>query len=498
MNLFDLLTNRNKTIDYSKNMPPLEAVQLNNDGSVNNNPILGDDKPVTAYDKLANRTKQAGNILFNRLFGEQSQPTDYVDTSSDVINAGVSDNPRVGGLIPDVMSGFRENASTPFNVNNFGQNKLDDGRDKGFAYRLGEGLGTAGRFLSSELGRGLLTAGAVGLGGGSGLEALAYGTQAGALNNRLRNEDKIYRNAMIEQAQNSLRNNPEFNSLSDEEKQAIINQMVTDKQIKDVNNLTDIEKQALQNAFNDRLRFNQQSQLDDVANRINNMRGYVTQGVYNNMLKSQQLQDNAAYRKMYYDNQLENQRAMQQFRQDQLKYNKIKDAQDRAFRQQQLASDNAYRNANLDLGYANLEEKRQARMGKNQAQNKIDKSLTENMQTLADIDAGLQLIKENPGAYSWLKGKIGADLANRIDPKGVKTRTQIDNITAIYRKWLTGAQMSDQERKAYERFLPAPTDNANIVINKLQGMKDSIERKNQIIMQQANSMVDNDPLGLGL
>ena len=91
------------------------------------------------------------------------------------------------------------------------------------------------------------------------------------------------------------------------------------------------------------------------------------------------------------------------------------------------------------------------------------KTYNENLSTLADIDAGLKLIQENPKAYSWAKGVMGADIANRLDPKGVKTRTQIDNITAVYRKWLTGAQMSDAERKAYERFLPAPTDNAQIV-----------------------------------
>ena len=130
------------------------------------------------------------------------------------------------------------------------------------------------------------------------------------------------------------------------------------------------------------------------------------------------------------------------------------------------------------------------------------KAINENNATLADIDAGIQAITENPNAYSWIKGKVGADVANRIDPKGVKTRTQIDNITAVYRKWLTGAQMSDAERKAYERFLPAPTDNAQIVKAKLEGMKNSIERKNQAMAQGINAgagaNTNNDPLGLGL
>jgi hypothetical protein len=62
--------------------------------------------------------------------------------------------------------------------------------------------------------------------------------------------------------------------------------------------------------------------------------------------------------------------------------------------------------------------------------------------------------------------------------------------------------MSDAERKAYERFLPAPTDNYETIKAKLQGMRDSIERKNSILMQGANeyqNMIDtedNDPLGV--
>ena len=110
------------------------------------------------------------------------------------------------------------------------------------------------------------------------------------------------------------------------------------------------------------------------------------------------------------------------------------------------------------------------------------KAYTDNKATLANIEAGLESLDNNKGAYSFIKGLLPADVTNRLDPKGVATRTQIDNITAVYRKWLTGAQMSDKERKAYERFLPAPTDNYNIVKSKLQGMKGAIERSNQALL----------------
>ena len=59
---------------------------------------------------------------------------------------------RQGGILPDMARGYRENYNTGFNVNNIGQNK-------GWATRLGEGLGTVGRFIDSPLGRGLLAYG---------------------------------------------------------------------------------------------------------------------------------------------------------------------------------------------------------------------------------------------------------------------------------------------------------------------------------------------------
>lgn len=134
--------------------------------------------------------------------------------------------------------------------------------------------------------------------------------------------------------------------------------------------------------------------------------------------------------------------------------------------------------------------------GQNEIITADKKKLSENNETLAAIDDGIKLIKQNPNAYSWAKGKLGADIANRIDPKGVYTRSQIDNITAVYRKWLTGAQMSDKERKDYERFLPAPTDNGKIVEEKLKGMKNSIEIKNNAILKQYGVQSKKDSLGI--
>lgn len=97
------------------------------------------------------------------------------------------------GLFNDISAGAKENFATGFAAPNWEENKTADGRQKGLGYRIGEGLGTFGRFAESPLGRGLLMAGIVGASGGSGLEALAYGGGAGMLNQQNRMKDTMYR-----------------------------------------------------------------------------------------------------------------------------------------------------------------------------------------------------------------------------------------------------------------------------------------------------------------
>lgn len=185
MSLWDLLKGNKKDVfqQYAENMPPLQpikeelpVIQLEGGPQAGNPENLPTPKRLT---------------FTERLFGKQETPTDSIDPNT--MNVTVSNNPRVGGLFNDIASGARENFSTGFAAPNLFDNKISDGRDKGFAYRLGEGLGTIGRVMESPLGRGLITAGIVGATGGNGLEALAYGGQAGVLNQNLRNADNLYR-----------------------------------------------------------------------------------------------------------------------------------------------------------------------------------------------------------------------------------------------------------------------------------------------------------------
>lgn len=88
----------------------------------------------------------------------------------------------------EMQSGFKENLTTPFAVNNLKPNE-----NKSTMNKVGEALGTATRFLNSPTGRALIVAGVVKGTGGSGLQALGYGSQTatGAIENQ--SQDNLYR-----------------------------------------------------------------------------------------------------------------------------------------------------------------------------------------------------------------------------------------------------------------------------------------------------------------
>ena len=376
----------------NRDNPKMEAIILDESGQID--PVASakqelDQTPLTFKDRLLGRELTKDVQTFNPETGDAEMAT--------VLS-------KRNGLLEDIAQGYNENYNNRFSFNNLGQNK-------GWGTRIGEGLGTLGRFVDSPLGRFALAAG---LNSALGYNnSLQEGLQAAVGRQNAQTADKIYR-----------------------------------------------------------------QQLEAQGIDTSEIGGNINSDIYRQILYGQQLKENAEYRQLYLENQQRQNEVMNQIRKDQL-----------ARQERQDAIQNQIAFGNLGVAQGRLAAYMQSLQNK---QNKTaeDKAtlrqLNDNSATLADIDAGIQLIKENPQAYTWLKGKIGADMANRIDPKGVPTRTQIDNITAVYRKWLTGAQMSDAERKAYERFLPAPSDNAQIVEAKLNGMKQSIERKNQILMQSAN------------
>ena len=518
MALWDLLRRNKKDAfqEYADNMQPLQpqrelpVIQIQE--GQNGGAVYSPEQAQLQSQGQAQGAPRRGLRLIDRLLGVQAQPTDSIDTNT--MNVTVSNNPRVGGLLNDIGAGARENFATGFAANNLLDNETADGRRKGFAYRLGEGLGTIGRVLESPLGRGLITAGIVGATGGDMLDALAYGGQAGTLNQRLRQQDRMFRNEMINNAQNSLRNSPEFNSLSNEEQRAIYNQLLTnpDGSLRDYNTMNDAEKRKfnteLQSAYANRLYQNQQEQLSNIANNINNMRGYVTDDVYNNFVKAQQLRDNADYRNMMANLQMENNRAMQDFRKDQAEYQRQKDAADRQDRALTRALTVRGQDLNYGLGMARLAADREkTEQGRPLSDSQVN-TITQFDNALADTENIITKYKNSK--YNGLFGVGGAIRRNPItstfDPLATELKQDIDLLRKTIAKAKEGGRLTDQDERYYKKALFNPNLTRKQFIALAQKFYDSQQRQRNITLRNyglqgkntRNFEQNNNPLGLNL
>ena len=179
--LFNMITA--KTDDWKKQGISDEAIQGVSQGLNSGNKELA--QFIT--DNKINTPKTAEEIAL----AKEGKFNDYTPVTSTI-----SENPRVGGALRDVAGGYNENLNNAISLDNFGQNETPDGRKKGFAYRLGEGLGSISRFAQSPLGRGLIVGGLVGATGGDALPMLAYGAGTTMQNQANIMNDKLYRNAL--------------------------------------------------------------------------------------------------------------------------------------------------------------------------------------------------------------------------------------------------------------------------------------------------------------
>lgn len=441
----------------------LPALQMGEDGGIDQAKAL----------EVENQTSPLtiGQRLFGRELTKDIQHTDPTtgETSMETIRSyrpGLLQN--VANGLGDFKNGFNENLNNGFESGNWNYDK-----NKGWATRIGEGLGTATRFLDSPLGRGLLVGGIVGATGGNGLQALAYGGGATVGNQANRMKDKLYRNELIQSQKQALMNSPEFNALSSAEQQQILNSIMANNEGYD--NLTDEQKEALySNASQQYLTNRQQKALSDIENQVNSIRGYVTEDAFKNLVASQQMRDNYAWRKLQSDQleayrqaQLEANKKQQEFNNYMAKMNLEDKKEERRFRASEGEANRAVTMRGQDIN-ANKQDKK-AIMHEKQS-----------MSTINTINTALRAVKNNPKAFGFAKGVMGADITNRLDKQGVQSRAIVESVTAEYRKYLTGAQMSDKERKAYEKFLPSPRDNAQIIENKLKGMLNVISAREGI------------------
>ena len=143
--------------------------------------LLG--KPVLDFDSID-------------LSGVDTTTPEFKENMGGVVDIKVSNNPRIGGLIPDIRAGYRENAYNPLKVENLGQDFGADGRKKGAGYRFGEFAGTAARLLDNPLVRGGI---AYGLSKSMGdRRPLVEGLTAAVGTQQNRMKDQIYRKALAD------------------------------------------------------------------------------------------------------------------------------------------------------------------------------------------------------------------------------------------------------------------------------------------------------------
>ena len=262
--------------------------------------------------------------------------------SPSTITSGIANKPeRTGGFLNNLYKGYNENYNQSFKPSN-----LELGENKGFGYRIGEAAGTLGRLLNSSLGRGLITAGIVGATGGSGLEALAYGGQAGLLNQVAKKKDSLYRNELLNSYKQSIMNNDKYNKLDSAELKEIENYIKNDEAYIKASNEEEKNKIAAnlrEELSRQKIIAKQNEAINNYSEQLAAQKGFINDDMYKNILNSQQLRDNAEYRKMYHDMQQANLKeqmefrrrqslADQEYKQQQLAYQKNRDAIHNAFK----------------------------------------------------------------------------------------------------------------------------------------------------------------------
>lgn len=372
--------------------------------------------------------------LGDALLGKQATPTDTMSADSNGLKITTSENPRIGGILRDVTGGYQENRFTPASLENLGQNTLEGGRQKGFAYKLGEGLGSISRLANSPLGRGLIVGGLVTATGGNPLQALAYGGGATMLNQQNVLRDRAYRNDIVNSETQRIMNDT---SLTDEQKENAIEQL---------------------------------------QNQVSAYRGYMTPEVYSNLIRSQQLRDNAAYRKMYFDAQQENQKIANRFREMQY-----------AAQQRQNAIENQFKRESLDI------QKEKAQNQGKQAGN------------IGNLNAVSEQLKRFEGTFKNMPGKLESNTLGRVRAAtGFQTKEEANfnsQRTLLFNKIardLGGEKgvLSDQDIKRIEASLPSYTDSYEQKQAKMAAIYDLLNDRLQVEGATMAQSQEADPLGI--
>lgn len=178
-------------LDFIKNLlskkqiqdyPMLPLVQVNEQGGLETDPLK------MAQAELGLKQASTPLTVKDRLFGrEMTQDYQTVNPDTNETEMTTISNYRPG-FFNDLASGYRENATQGFDVNNLAPQR------KGLATRIGEGLGTLARFYDKPIGRMAVATGLSML--TDEANPLGEGVKAYVGRQQYQTADKVYRNQL--------------------------------------------------------------------------------------------------------------------------------------------------------------------------------------------------------------------------------------------------------------------------------------------------------------
>ena len=205
------------------------------------------------------------------------------------------------------------------------------------------------------------------------------------------------------------------------------------------------------------------------------MNGYITDSTYKSMLAAKQMRDNAEYRNAMLSNQQEQNKITNQLRQDQL---------ERQARQDQL--NNYYQGQRIAQGWANLNDRQQAR-----AEAKAAKA---NADDFGDIQSQLDNFKQtfktvdNPYRYRVFGG--ASEKLNTLSNDEANFNAQRTLLFNQIARKLGGEKgvLSDKDIARVEAALPKLTDTYDQKMAKMEALYDLLSIKRGSATQAVNNI----------
>lgn len=204
-------------------------------------------------------------------------------------------------------------------------------------------------------------------------------------------------------------------------------------------------------------RANDQLYRQDLANQgidTSNVKGYMNDASYKNLLTSKQLQDNAEWRKLNIETQNRQNEIMNQMRQDQFEETKAQNAFNRMLAGQKLSLDERQ----LALGYAKLEADKMGEYAK--MLEKEQEKANEYKDVENQLKAFEGTFKEANNPYRYRMAGGVSNMFNTLSPAENNFNAQRTLLFNQIARKLGGEKgvLSDQDIKRVEAALPSLSD----------------------------------------